>query len=216
MKKIMFDSHYGLEWATLHGRKTNTRRKEKALDKTVKGYETKYNTPFKIISQYYDSGLERLVLRTPNEPIYFKPRFLLGEVVAVARRYSDLRFVAPPGADAEEFRRLVDNCIHSAGWNNKMFVEASIMPSRILFTDVRVERLQDISDEDCLREGVRALKADGIPDNYTFDNWMFKNGVFRCSDTPREAFAELIKKISGKRSWEDNPYVVVYEYRLIK
>lgn len=38
------------------------------------------------------------------------------------------------------------------GWDNKMFVRAEHMPHRIRITDIRVERLQDISDEDCLRK----------------------------------------------------------------
>lgn len=34
-------------------------------------------------------------------------------------------------------------------------------------------------------------------------------------DTPREAFAALIDKVSGKGTWESNPYVFVYEFKLI-
>lgn len=34
-------------------------------------------------------------------------------------------------------------------------------------------------------------------------------------DTPREAFAALIDKVSGKGTWESNPYVFVYEFELI-
>ena len=35
-----------------------------------------------------------------------------------------------------------------------MFVKADLMPRHIEFTDRKVERLQDISDEDCLKEGI--------------------------------------------------------------
>ena len=35
-------------------------------------------------------------------------------------------------------------------------------------------------------------------------------------DTPREAFAALIDKVSGKGTWESNPYVWVYEFELMK
>ena len=41
----------------------------------------------------------------------------------------------------------------------------------------------------------------------------------RCTlefDTPREAFAALIDKVSGKGTWESNPYVWVYEFELMK
>ena len=34
--------------------------------------------------------------------------------------------------------------------------------------------------------------------------------------TPREAYAALIDKLSGKGTWESNPYVFVYDFELIK
>ena len=40
------------------------------------------------------------------------------------------------------------------GWNNKMFVASNLMPHQICITKVRIEKLQDISDEDCLAEGI--------------------------------------------------------------
>lgn len=44
-------------------------------------------------------------------------------------------------------------------------------------------------------------------------NWAYaKNGF----DTPREAFAALIDKVSGKGTWESNPYVWAYEFELMK
>ena len=82
------------------------------------------------------------------------------------------------------------------------------MPYRILFTDIRVERLQDISEEDCLREGVEkwidCYIVSGIMENHG------KNNV--CFDTPREAFAALIDRISGRGTYQRNPRVFVYEF----
>ena len=34
--------------------------------------------------------------------------------------------------------------------------------------------------------------------------------------TPREAFAMLIDKVSGRGTWGLNPWVVVYEFELVK
>ena len=39
---------------------------------------------------------------------------------------------------------------------------------------------------------------------------------FELSTTPREAYAALIDKISGKGTWASNPYVFVYEFELVK
>lgn len=42
-------------------------------------------------------------------------------------------------------------------------------------------------------------------------------GAFvELGSTPREAFAALIDKVSGRGTWESNPYVVVYGFELVK
>lgn len=38
---------------------------------------------------------------------------------------------------------------------------------------------------------------------------------FELSTTPREVYANLIDRISGKGTWESNPYVFVYDFELI-
>ena len=95
----------------------------------------------------------------------------------------------------------------SAGFKNKMFVKAELMPHHIRITDISIERLQDIPDEDCLREGVAfsdrhycMYRIIGLPFEY---------------DVPREAFAALIDKVSGRGTWESNPLVWVYSFELV-
>lgn len=218
MKKIMFSDKYGLTQAVLELRKKNTRRQDKSLDNAIEKYEETYKTPFSIISQYYDSGLERLVIRAPDEPIYIKPRYLPGEVVAVAQSYEDAGYY-PMGRKDEP------------GWRNKMFVRADLMPHQIRITNVRVERLWDISDEDCIREGIEEDSPYyWVPVNKSLPNWrkivegvsdMYPNDrdgkVYpHFWDSPRKAFAALIDKISGKGTWDANAYFLVYEFELIK
>ncbi len=136
----------------------------------------------------------------------YQPKYYKGDEVAVAQSYSDLNesgYVAPEWCE--------HSCESSAGYKNKMFAKPSLMPHRIRITNIKLERLQDISDEDCIREGVEKWM-----DSYIVPGIMEygKNNV--CFDTPREAFANLIDRISGKGTWERNPYVFVYEFELIK
>lgn len=129
--------------------------------------------------------------------------YKVGEVVAIAQSYKEVY----PNAD---FEMVGDGFMtESAGWNNKMFVKADLLPHHIKITDVKVERLRDISDEDILKEGV----------------WQFDELFYVSKDigyapevafpTAREAFAYLIDKISGKDTWENNPWVVVYSFELV-
>ena len=102
-----------------------------------------------------------------------------------------------------------------AGWSNKMFVRADLMPHYICITNVRVERLQDISDEDCIKEGVckwtkdKELYKYDLADGFEMFEWRDK------PRTPREAYAALIDRISGNGTWESNPYVFVYDFELV-
>lgn len=79
-------------------------------------------------------------------------------------------------------------------------------------TDLKVERLQDISDEDCIKEGV--LYSDKYAMPYGISDSKAPNGVFFYYSTPREAYADLIDRISGRGTWQSNPFVFAYDFEL--
>lgn len=102
------------------------------------------------------------------------------------------------------------------GWNNKMFTYPSMMPNKIRITNVRVERLQDISDEECIKEGIiKKWHAPACRNYYYIPNVVVKrkDDVY---DTPRESYAALIDRISGKGTWQSNPFVFVYDFELVE
>ena len=140
--------------------------------------------------------------------------FKIGEVVAIAQAYRDAGVNYLPEED-DEFGCYNFPAEQTNGWTNKMFVRSELMPHQIRITDVRVERLQDISDEDCLAEGIDYVN--GYSESYFFGFGVKSDkGWIRLGNTPREAYAALIDRISGKGTWESNPYVFVYEFELIK
>ena len=99
-----------------------------------------------------------------------------------------------------------------------MFIYAGLMPHQIRITNVRVEKLQDISDEDCMREGIR--KVSPLRSLICLNASTYQIDGTGCENThytaPRGAFAALINKVSGKGTWESNPWVFVYEFELVK
>lgn len=193
MKKIMFSERYGLQQAVLDGTKTMTRRI--VPEGTIR-----------MAQMEVDIHGGDLAERIKDHSLY-----LWHEEVAVAQSY---RTLIETGylADEREDGWVNEKYIVSAGFRNKMFVRADLMPHRIRITSIRIERLQDISEEDCLREGVEkwidCYIVSGIMENHG------KNNV--CFDSPREAFASLIDRISGRGTWQRNPWVFVYEFELIK
>lgn len=132
-------------------------------------------------------------------------RYKVGEVVAVAQKYKDIALDMPVELAAE--------LIKQPGWKNKMFVKADLMPHRIRITNIRIERLQDISDEDCIAEGIYP-KANGRW--YCYDVVRRMGVSYDPYPDPREAYAALIDKISDKGTWESNPWVFVYDFELVK
>ncbi len=199
MKKIMFDDKYGLTKAVLEGRKTMTRR----IIKTPRTMEGKDVYGFSVV-KYPRTGvpIEVMALDADGAQINnILPKYKVGEVVAVAQAYKDTCWTSP-------VLRLKDK----PGWSNKMFVYAGLMPHQVRITHVRVERLQDISDEDCMREGV-IEDCPGV--QYSFPTEIGYCGQYPFG-TPRSAFAALIDKVSGKGTWASNPWVFVYEFEIVK
>lgn len=133
--------------------------------------------------------------------------YKVGEVVAIAQSYHTLN---KSGYTAPEWLDHV--CESSAGYENKMFVRADLMPHHIRITDIKVERLQSISDDDILREGVWQY--------YDNEDMFYVSKYIGHAPTvafpsAREAFWYLIDKISGKGTWENNPLVVAYSFELV-
>lgn len=194
MKKIMFNDQYGLTQAVLEGRKTQTRR-------------IAYQEPFKFYCNcgFYTEGKDKgkLAINDGNE-IVAKSTYKIGEVVAVAQRYSDIPFN----------KEIFKGAGLSIGWVNKMYVKSDLMPHHIKITNIRCERLQDISTDDCMKEGIFCSHIKGIDDAYSYDatNDSFaKKWWYR---TPIEAYKMLSCKLH--LHWDSNPLVFVYDFVLVK
>lgn len=138
--------------------------------------------------------------------------YKVGDIVAIAQSYKEVY----PNAD---FEMVGDGFMtESAGWTNKMFVKADLLPHHIRITDVKVERLQSLSDDDIMREGIYLQRFfNKVEYVFATKGKMNNTPVHRLKTfpTPREAFAALIDKISGKGTWESNPWVVAYSFELI-
>lgn len=210
MKKIMFNDGYGLTQAVLDGRKTQTRRmlNHTMFFQRLETYEGWSNEDISAWKRSCNRRLDEAQGDTLQQMLDYalsSSRYKVGEVVAVAQKYKDIALDMPVELAAE--------LIKQPGWNNKMFVKADLMPHRVRITNIRVERLQDISDEDCIAEGIYP-KANGRW--YCYDVVRRMGVSYDPYPDPREAYAALIDKISGKGTWESNPWVFVYNFYLVK
>ena len=204
MQKIMFNEQYGLQRATLRRLKNNTRRALKV------GYDDWNDVRAALQDEVNIVANKEAIMRK-----YAK--YQVGEVIAIAQCYRDiLASEYLPSSKENEVIRLVE--ANHKGCTNKMYVCADLMPHHIQITGRKLELLQDISDEDCLAEGV-IRRDDLINSNmekivrFSFEG-SFENKIWKSYATPREAFAALINRVSGRGTWENNPWVVAYSYEL--
>ena len=199
MKKIMFNDKYGLTQAVLVKRKTQTRRIIPSADHKNRRYEgaPKLTNP---------DGTKSVLAQFSDKRVL--SAYAVGEEIAVAQAYRDIaEFPLLSEQGIEELKQ-------TPGWKNKMFVKPSLMPRHIRITNIRVERLQDISDKDCLAEGIGVF-----PDRKICEyGFRFVKGEalhWIGADSLRQVYASLIDKVSGKGTWESDPYVFVYDFELI-
>lgn len=199
MKKIMFNDKYCLTLSVLNGTKTMTRRVLRDNIPLGNWEETVKHLPYKV-----------------------------GEVVAIAQSYKDIydeKCINFGIAEANIWwYDVIGTAIvpqsKKAGYVNKMFVKAGLMAHHIRITDVKVERLQDISEEDCLKEGIIFLEPLFIGDDAYFFavkrkvRQMYDN-ILKFFSSPQRAYADLIDKICGRGTWKRNPWVVAYSFELV-
>ena len=212
----MFNDKLGLTQAVLEGRKTMTRR----IIKCPITFRGEWVAGFNIHRRHSDKKIVDWPCMYDADEREFDmgeilPKYELGEVVAIAQSYMDVDRFHRKGKNAD-YLEYLDSILPELklypGWGNKMFVKADLMPHHIKITDIKVERLQDISDEDCLKEGIihKYTDNDGIKIYHTPHT---KRG-YLSTDIPQQAFEFLINKVSGKGIWESNPFVFAYEFRL--
>lgn len=213
-KKIMFNDKYSLTQAVLDGRKTMTRR----IIKCPRTFKGEWVAGFNIHRRHSDKKIVGWPCMYDADEREFDmgeifPKYKVGEVLSIAQSYESLGMNPEIALNDRDGIGFYTKTKFAPGWKNKMFVRADLMLHHIRITNIKIERLQDISDKDCLKEGIYKGQC-GSADTHFMDAYYYK-GDIQPYCTPREAFAALIDKVSGKGTWESNPYVFVYEFELI-
>ena len=94
------------------------------------------------------------------------------------------------------------------GWRPSIHMPRWASRLTLIVTDVRVERLQDISEADARAEGLQ-YRLDWLP------QWRGADQLPWRSEFPRDAFQDLWDSINGNRegaSWQANPWVVAISF----
>jgi hypothetical protein len=106
------------------------------------------------------------------------------------------------------------------GWSSPIFMPRWASRITLEITDIRVERLQDITEDDAIEEGVEFGSGweEECGEGYcTGEGWMdYKSFDYGCS-TPKDSYCTLWDSLNAKRGypWESNPWVWVVTFKVI-
>lgn len=212
--------------ATLDGRKKQTRRivKPQPLqhfrkDDSVIIYE---RTPgnWEVKDKNSNDSFSRL-------DSFKCPYGVVGDILWVRETFS----FAPLTKESKEHYPELSEYIYKAGskFVNVKWKPAIHMPKKaariwLQITDVRVERLHDISEQDAEKEGIETKRYYSPDSNFCTRDYLSKpheDGFwsgFCVNDGKqfRTSFESLWKSINGNDSWESNPWVWVVEFKRIE
>lgn len=219
MKPILFNTE--MVRAILDGRKTVTRRVVKhggklplayGRDKFYKLVEELNGKPFYGAGFYKDSDIFEIDGVQHTDAIYFKSPYQPGDILYVRETFctycadhviDGVRYAYKADATPESERIRKEYC-YKYRPSIHMPREAARIFLRV--TDVRVERLQDITEEQAIAEGVR-IGLGGEP-------------FFSCKDAFVRLWDSTLPKNPNKfkcpeNSWITNPFVWVIEFEKI-
>lgn len=198
----MFNDKYGLTAAVLNETKTQIRRIISGVLPEIQELRVVNN-----LCEYKDPYTKKWNKANKRH----QPKYNVGEVVAVAQSYFDIKTSANSyrpqvWKEYKDWHKYLDTLPNdTAGHYNKMMVKAELMPYKIEITNIKVERLQDITKKGCFAEGI---EYDGMFYSFKGTNEGFLEA--------KEAYVALIDAINGKGTWENNPWVFVYDFKLIR
>ncbi|MCP1118880.1 hypothetical protein [Robbsia andropogonis] len=213
--------------AILDGRKTQTRRVVK-LNVTGRAQRGKrqwhIDDPDAVLACPYGQPGDRLWVREtwrgivdinpPDEPLEFS----VARYVPEQKYCRRVEYLATHERDGKPWRPS----LHMPRWASRILLE---------ITGVRVERMQQITDDDAIAEG--AIRTDwGLPAGRSSETWHMGDatGPEACMMSPRLAFANLINKLHGgprwnlkgpnwvdepQGLWEQNPWVWVVSVKRV-
>ena len=149
-----------------------------------------------------------------NDSMKVFPKFNIGDHIWVREIFFEARKWKkyPLFADSNEFIFKADKnaFIGEHKWKSSLFMPKEAARLWLEVTGVRCERLFSISQSDALAEGVEYIYD---PDFIKYKQYEQNEFLLKY---PRDSFLSLWRKINGKDSATQNPWVWVYEFKKIE
>lgn len=191
--------------ALLDGRKTQTRR----ILKLPKGYNVSdmaildgelfghlpINDPSRWGSNFYDDGAPFSITEIPS--INVGDRLWVRESIDNVSTREKVAYKADWPNDPT-----------GLGWRPSIHMPRFASRLTLTVTDVRVQRLQDISEEDAIAEGITRISYGSTQQ---WANYPLGSSAAGWTK-PRTSYSTLWNSINGPGAWEENPWVAAYSF----
>lgn len=208
---ILFSTH--MVQAILEGRKTQTRRvvKPQPLDQSfVSGYVTNSAGEFGIALSYGKSA-DIEFIKFP----YGKP----GDILWVREMFfnnGDEIIYRADGTCCEQFEQCECIEIGKPKWKPSIHMPKAACRIFLEIIDVRIDRIQGITNEDAKAEGVIRGENSFIGrESNGWVNYLEPDNYLALFDNPRCSFFSLWDSINGRDSRNNNPFVWVIEFKRV-
>jgi hypothetical protein len=186
--------------AILAGNKTQTRRIVKPQP------ELQDRTGFHWKGRMYGIGFsKRETFRNFESKC---PYGKIGDVLWVRETFCNYHGGIIYKADGK-YNGIVDGDLYQ--WKPSIFMPKEACRIKLEITDIRVERVQEISEADAIKEGA--------PDSMSIDELRVLQGMDWIIPSPFQmhqfGFMAIWCKINGQESWLNNPWVWVISFKRI-
>lgn len=139
----------------------------------------------------------------------------VGDIVWVRETFAEFSGIEPQVSYVYKADKLFDTpakehlCDNK--WKPSLFMPKQACRIWLEVTNVRLERLQDISEEDAIAEGVERVPLEPFVLRYRD-----YTGLEDYWDNAKSSFHTLWIAINGATSWQENPWVWVYEFKQVE
>lgn len=132
----------------------------------------------------------------------------IGDILWVRETWAPKSISEEPPGDKAHYKAT--DSLAADKWHPSIFMPRAACRILLEITDIKVERVQDIREEDALREGIRISETEGYQ-----MSWNYIDEQYWLYD-PKKSFKTLWQSINGEESWNQNPWVWVIQFEKSK
>lgn len=146
-----------------------------------------------------------------------KCKYTVGDILWVRETWHPKRHNMPTGWPYEyKATAKEDGSPTDEPWKPSIFMPKEACRIFLKITNIRIERLNDISESDAIAEGIERWTEERMKSKPTHYKVYFQNckpeDLMSYTSDPIDSYETLWQKINGENSWAENPFVWVYEF----